>query len=154
MTRSQVYSEQRDAWNTRFILELFIYSAITVLITEKTAAKQILQQSANRGKVEGIVAKRFKGGPADYFIQWQNYSSVKARWKPAKQIPRRLRQEIHDYSIWRPVPVSSSVDPSKYLFKQSKNVCPNRNSWYTRITMTWRKFLDFFSVINFFKKGK
>ena len=86
MIWSQVYSEWRDAWNTRFILE-FIYLAKTVLITEKTAANEILQQSTNREKVEGIVAKRFKGGQAEYFIQWQNYSSSENRWKPAKHFP-------------------------------------------------------------------
>ena len=61
--------------------------AKTVLITEKTAANEILQQSTNREKVEGIVAKRLKGGQAEYFIQWQNYSSSENRWKPAKYFP-------------------------------------------------------------------
>ena len=79
---------------------------------------------------------------------------VKIGGSQPSTLPAAFAKRYTTTSIWRPVPVSSSVDPSKYLIKQSKNVCPKRNSWYTRITMTWRKFLDFFSVINFFKKGK
>ena len=41
-------------------------------------------------EVEHIVAKRVKGGEAEYFIQWQNYSRSKNTWEPDEHLPEDI----------------------------------------------------------------
>ena len=41
-------------------------------------------------EVERIVAKRIQGGRAEYFIQWQSYSSSENTWEPAEHLPEEL----------------------------------------------------------------
>jgi len=42
------------------------------------------------GVYEHIVAKRVRGGKAEYFLQWQNYSPSENTWEPAEHLSEDL----------------------------------------------------------------
>ena len=48
-------------------------------------------------KVERIVAKRVKGGKAEYLIQWQNYCPSENTWEPAEHLPQDLIAAFERY---------------------------------------------------------
>ena len=50
-------------------------------------------------EVERIVAKRVKGGKAEYFIQWQNYSPTENSWEPAEHLPEDLIAAFENRSV-------------------------------------------------------
>ncbi|KAK2559157.1 Chromobox protein-like protein 3 [Acropora cervicornis] len=41
-------------------------------------------------EVERVVAKRFVGGKAEYFIPWKNYCPSENTWEPAEHLPEEL----------------------------------------------------------------
>ena len=41
-------------------------------------------------EVERVVAKRNRGGKAEYFIQWKNYSPAENTWEPAEHLSEEL----------------------------------------------------------------
>ena len=50
-------------------------------------------------EVERIVAKRVKGGKAEYFIQWQNYCPSENTWEPAEHLPEDLIAAFENRSV-------------------------------------------------------
>ena len=50
-------------------------------------------------EVERIVAKRVQGGRAEYFIQWQSYSSSENTWEPAEHLPEELITAFENRSV-------------------------------------------------------
>jgi len=50
-------------------------------------------------EVERIVAKRVKGGKAEYFIQWENYSPSENMWEPAQHLPEDLIISFENRSV-------------------------------------------------------
>ena len=50
-------------------------------------------------EVERIVAKRVKGGKAEYFIQWQNYSPSENTWEPAERLAEDLIVAFENRSV-------------------------------------------------------
>ena len=50
-------------------------------------------------EVYRIVAKRVQGGRAEYFIQWQSYSSSENTWEPAEHLPEELITAFKNRSV-------------------------------------------------------
>lgn len=50
-------------------------------------------------EVERIVAKRVKGGKAEYFIQWQNYFPSEKTWEPAEHLTEDLIAGFENRSV-------------------------------------------------------
>ena len=50
-------------------------------------------------EVERIVAKRVRGGQAEYFIQWQNYSPSENMWEPAEHLSEDLIALFENRSV-------------------------------------------------------
>ena len=50
-------------------------------------------------EVYRIVAKRVQGGRAEYFIQWQSYSSSENTWEPAEHLPEELITAFENRSV-------------------------------------------------------
>ena len=50
-------------------------------------------------EVERIVAKRFVGGRAKYFIQWKNYCPSENTWEPAEHLPEELIWNDHNQLV-------------------------------------------------------
>ena len=50
-------------------------------------------------EVERIIAKRVKGGKAEYFIQWQNYCPSENTWEPAEHLPEDLTAALENRSV-------------------------------------------------------
>ena len=50
-------------------------------------------------EVECIVAKRVKGGKAEYFIQWENYLPSENTWEPAEHLPEDLIVAFENRSV-------------------------------------------------------
>ena len=50
-------------------------------------------------EVDRIVAKRVKGGKAEYFIRWQNYSPSENTWEPAEHLPEDLIAAFENRSV-------------------------------------------------------
>jgi len=50
-------------------------------------------------EVERVVAKRVKGGEAEYFIQWQNYSPSENTWEPAEHLPEDIIAAFENRSV-------------------------------------------------------
>lgn len=46
--------------------------------------------------VERVVAKRFRGKKAEYFIKWQGYSSTENTWEPEEHLTAELIAAFHD----------------------------------------------------------
>ena len=50
-------------------------------------------------EVKRIVAKQVRGGEAEYFIQWQNYSPSKNTWEPAEHLSEDLIALFENRSV-------------------------------------------------------
>jgi len=50
-------------------------------------------------EVEHIVAKRVRGGEAEYFFQWQNYSPSENTWEPAEHLSEDLIALFENRSV-------------------------------------------------------
>lgn len=50
-------------------------------------------------EVEHIVAKRVRGGEAEYFFQWQNYSPSENTWEPAEHLAEDLIALFENRSV-------------------------------------------------------
>jgi hypothetical protein len=51
-------------------------------------------------EVERVVAKQVKGGKAEYFIQWQNYSLSENMWEPAEHLLEDLIVAFKNRSVY------------------------------------------------------
>ena len=52
-------------------------------------------------EVDHIVAKQVKGGKAEYFIRWQNYSLSENTWEQAEHLPEDLIAAFENRSVDR-----------------------------------------------------
>ena len=68
-------------------------------------------------EVERIVAKRIKGGKAEYFIKWKNYSPAENTWEPVDHLPKELIAAFEDRSV-NPLRADESSERLALLFEK------------------------------------
>ena len=69
-------------------------------------------------EVERSVAKRVKGGKAEYFIQWQNYSPSENMWEPAEHLSEDLIVAFDNRSV-DPLRADECREKLSLLFEKS-----------------------------------
>ena len=68
-------------------------------------------------EVERIVAKRVRGGKAEFFIQWKNYSTTENTWEPAEHLPEDLIAAFENRSV-EPVRADECRERLALLFEK------------------------------------